>query len=132
MRGILAEAVPDPYGVVVGIGLNTTLRGSELPRPDATSLQLAGAACFDRDPLLRAILRGLAAWYQRWQEADGDPVASGLREAYALHCGTLGREVRVELPGGGSVSGRAEGVDGDGRLIVDGTPFAAGDVVHLH
>ena len=130
--GILAEAVPDPYGVVVGIGLNTTLREPELPRPDATSLRLAGAACADRDPLLRAILRGLAAWYRRWREVDGDPAASRLRDAYALHCDTLGRDVRVELPGGGSVDGRAEAIDEDGRLLVGGTPFAAGDVVHLH
>src|SRR5206468_4801091 len=56
--GILAEAVPD-HGVVIGIGLNTTLREPELPHAGVTSLQLMGAACVDRDPLLRAVLRGL-------------------------------------------------------------------------
>jgi len=132
IAGILAEGVPDG-AVVVGIGLNTTLRANELPVPQAGSLALAGAACSDRDPLLRAILRGLARWYQAFQ---ADPAGSGLREAYALHCGTLGRDVRVHLPGGRHLDGRAEGVDADGRLLVvpvDGHPtaVAAGDVVHL-
>jgi BirA family biotin operon repressor/biotin-[acetyl-CoA-carboxylase] ligase len=128
--GILAEAVPGG-AVVVGVGLNTTLRVPELPRPDATSLQLAGAACVDRDPLLRALLRALAGWYRRWVDADGDPVGSGLREAYALHCATLGREVRVELPNRESIRGLAHGIDEDGRLTVGDTAVAAGDVVHL-
>src|SRR5215468_535735 len=57
--GILAESVPD-RGVVLGIGLNVTMREDELPVPEATSLALAGSACTDRDPLLRALLRELA------------------------------------------------------------------------
>jgi BirA family transcriptional regulator, biotin operon repressor / biotin---[acetyl-CoA-carboxylase] ligase len=131
--GILAEAVPG--GVVLGIGLNTSLREDELPRPDATSLALAGAATADRDPLLRQLLRSLAVWYGRWREAGGDPEASGLREAYRYHCGTLGRRVRVELPDGSAVEALAGDIDGDGRLLLS-TPggsraVAAGDVVHL-
>jgi BirA family biotin operon repressor/biotin-[acetyl-CoA-carboxylase] ligase len=130
--GILAEAVATPEtGIVLGIGLNTTLREPELPRPDATSLALAGAACTDRDPLLRALLRALATWYTRWREAGGDAGASGLREAYSFHCTTLGRDVLVHLPGGDELRGRADGVDADGHLIVDGRALAAGDVVHL-
>lgn len=129
--GILAEATPG--AVVIGIGLNTTLREHELPRPDATSLQLAGATCFDRDPLLRAILRGLATWYGTWRDAGGNADACHLREAYRLHCATLGRQVRVELPGGDRIEGEAIDIDPDGRLIIGAarTPVAAGDVVHL-
>ena len=145
--GILAEAVPDAGpvaaqpaagqpAVVVGIGLNVTLSEAELPRPDATSLLLAGAAHTDRDPLLRALLRELADWYERWSAVDGDPGASGLREAYRLHCATLGRQVTLALPGGGALTGTASDVDGDGRLVVAGadgyrTAVAAGDIVHL-
>ncbi|TML24517.1 MAG: biotin--[acetyl-CoA-carboxylase] ligase [Actinobacteria bacterium] len=132
--GILAEAVPD--AVVLGIGLNVTLKESELPRPDATSLQLAGAACTDRDPLLRTFLRTLADRYERWSAAGGDPEASGLRQAYRLHCGTLGQRVRIALPDGATLAGVASDVDGTGRLVVTGpdgaaTPVAAGDVVHV-
>jgi BirA family biotin operon repressor/biotin-[acetyl-CoA-carboxylase] ligase len=128
--GVLAE-VAAPGAVVVGFGLNTTLGVDELPRPDTTSLAHAGATCVDRDPLLRAVLRALANWYGRWQDATGDAEASGLREAYAFHCGTLGQQVRVQLPGGDELRGRADGVDAAGRLIVDGRALAAGDVAHL-
>jgi BirA family biotin operon repressor/biotin-[acetyl-CoA-carboxylase] ligase len=131
--GILAEAADG--AVVVGIGLNTTLREDELPRPDATSLALAGAVSTDRDPLLRALLRAFAEWYARFVEHGGDPEASGLREAYAFHCGTIGRRVRIEQPGGTVLEGLATGVDGDGRLQVTDRfsvvhAVAAGDVVH--
>lgn len=134
--GILAETVPGGgsdagAAAVIGIGLNVTLREPELPRPDATSLQLAGSACVDRDPLLRAVLRGLADWYGRWRDAGGDPVASGLMETYRFHCATIGATVRVELPGGGELTGVATGVDDDGALVVDGRRVAAGDVVHV-
>jgi BirA family biotin operon repressor/biotin-[acetyl-CoA-carboxylase] ligase len=135
--GILAEAVPEPTAaVVLGIGLNVTLSEAELPRPDATSLLLAGAAHTDRDPLLRGVLRALSDWYRRWTALGGDPDASGLRDGYRLHCATLGRRVDVALPGGGTLAGTASDVDGDGRLVVVGrdgslTPVAAGDIVHV-
>jgi BirA family biotin operon repressor/biotin-[acetyl-CoA-carboxylase] ligase len=133
--GVLAEAVAGSAGeapaVVLGIGLNVTLRESELPRPDATSLQLAGASCVDRDPLLRALVRSLGDWYARWRDASGDPVASGLLESYRAHCSTIGRSVRVELPGGQEIVGVASAVDDDGCLVVGDRSIAAGDVVHV-
>ena len=132
--GILAESAA--HAVIIGIGLNVTMRADELPVPEATSLAIEGAACTDRDPLLRALLRGLADGYQTWREAEGDPDASGLRAAYRLHCATLGREVRVALPDHGELSGTARDVDDIGRLLLtraDGAevPVAAGDVHHL-
>jgi BirA family biotin operon repressor/biotin-[acetyl-CoA-carboxylase] ligase len=127
--GVLVEV--HDGSAVVGIGVNTSLTAAELPVPTATSLTLAGAAAADRDPLLRALLRRLAEHYRQWLAAGGDPVASGLRENYLLHCSTVGREVRIDLPGGASVSGPAEDIDADGRVVVAGTAYAAGDVVHL-
>ncbi|MFF8288155.1 biotin--[acetyl-CoA-carboxylase] ligase [Streptomyces sp. NPDC016309] len=133
--GILAERAGDD-GVVVGIGLNVTLREDELPVPTAGSLLLADAVSTDRDPLLRAVLRSLEHWYGRWTAADGDPAASGLQEAYAAGCATLGRTVRAELPGGRALTGEAVAIDGDGRLVVappgaEREAVGAGDVVHL-
>lgn len=133
--GILAEHAGDD-GVVIGVGVNVTLRENELPVPAATSLALAGAVTTDRDPLLRAVLRSLEQWYERWRDADGDPGLSGLQETYAAGCATLGRTVRAELPGGRSVTGEAVALDGDGRLILataEGVqePVGAGDIVHL-
>jgi BirA family biotin operon repressor/biotin-[acetyl-CoA-carboxylase] ligase len=142
--GVLAEAVPGPSpaqppAVVIGVGLNVTLRAEELPENPtglpATSLQLAGAVATDRDPLLRALLRSLADWYDRWRTAGGDAVGSGLRDAYLAACATVGREVRVLLPDGQQLTGVATGVDADGQLVVSsGTNerrLAAGDVLHL-
>ncbi|UNZ17611.1 biotin--[acetyl-CoA-carboxylase] ligase [Streptomyces sp. 891-h] len=152
--GILAERV-DAESVVLGIGLNVTLREDELPVPTAGSLAIAGARGTDRDPLLRAVLRAVADWYGRWTAVNGDPTATAtgqatptaLLDAYAAGCVTLGRTVRATLPGGGTSSGgtssggealvgEAVAVDGDGRLVIateQGVqrPVAAGDIVHL-
>ncbi|MFI9249307.1 biotin--[acetyl-CoA-carboxylase] ligase [Streptomyces sp. NPDC053069] len=133
--GILAERAGEG-GVVIGVGINVTLRAEELPVPQAGSLALAGAAGTDRDPLLRAVLRSLEEWYGRWRGAGGDPTLSGLQEAYAAGCATLGRTVRAELPGERSIVGEAVAIDGDGRLVIATEkgvrePVGAGDIVHL-
>nr|WP_284289986.1 hypothetical protein [Angustibacter aerolatus] len=91
----------------------------------------------DRDPLLRALLRDLATRYERWDDAAGDPRASGLAAAYRERCATLGLDVAVDLPGGDRLEGVAQEVDDDGRLVVAPAlggapvPLAAGDVVHV-
>ncbi|MFF1560314.1 biotin--[acetyl-CoA-carboxylase] ligase [Streptomyces sp. NPDC058279] len=132
--GILAERVGG--GVVVGIGLNVTLTEDELPVDTAGSLSLARATVTDREPLLKAVLRSLEQWYEAWRAAGGDPAASGLQETYAAGCATLGRHVRAELPGGRTITGTAEAVDADGRLVIrtaddERLAVGAGDVVHL-
>ncbi|MFD3871133.1 biotin--[acetyl-CoA-carboxylase] ligase [Streptomyces sp. NPDC058623] len=132
--GILAERVAD--GVVIGIGLNVTLTEDELPVPTAGSLLLAKASATDRDPLLKTVLRALEQWYGNWRDAAGDPGVSGLQEAYAAGCATLGKHVRADLPGGRTLTGTAEAVDADGRLVIrtvegEREAVGAGDVVHL-
>ena len=139
LAGILAEAAGD--AVVVGVGLNVSTEPGELPPPGpgalaATSLRIAGATALDREPLLAAILAGFERWYLAWRRADGDPGRCGLRAEYTRLSGTIGRRVRVELPGGNVLSGLAAGVEEDGRLLVRVSPdaelsVAAGDVVHL-
>ncbi|MBL3665878.1 biotin--[acetyl-CoA-carboxylase] ligase [Streptomyces sp. M2CJ-2] len=133
--GILAELAGDD-GVVIGVGINVSLRADELPVPTAGSLALAGAVSTDRDPLLRGVLRSLEDWYGRWRAAGGDPAVSGLQETYAAGCATLGRTVRAELPGDRALVGEAVAVDGDGRLVLATEagvqePVGAGDIVHL-
>jgi BirA family biotin operon repressor/biotin-[acetyl-CoA-carboxylase] ligase len=140
--GILAESLPGwggPPALVIGIGLNVSLRPHELPAGigglPATSLRLAGAPLADRDPILRALLRSFAAWYARWREAGGDPVGSGLRSAYLSACATLDAPVLVLLPTGGELAGTATDVDEDGRLRVRTAggerSVSAGDVIHV-
>ncbi|ALU95842.1 biotin--acetyl-CoA-carboxylase ligase [Streptomyces globisporus C-1027] len=132
--GILGEFAGD--GIVVGLGINVSLRADELPAPTAGSLALAGAISTDRETLLRAVLRSVEHWYGAWKAAGGDAAASGLQAAYAAGCATLDRRVRAELPGGASLVGEAVAIDGDGRLVLsteDGLqqPVSAGDIVHL-
>lgn len=135
--GILAEVAGD--AVVVGIGLNVSTRAEELPETTgvpATSLRMAGAEEFDRDPLLRALLRGVDRWYAVWREAAGDAERCGLLTAYQRHSATIGRDVRVLLPAGGEVTGEAVGVDRDGQLVIRTAEdreirVSAGDVLHV-
>ncbi len=130
LAGILAEAHGD--AVVVGVGLNVTLSRAELPVPTATSLLIEDAAGADRAALLAAILTELAQRYRTWRAG---PDAPGLRADYLRWSATVGRQVRVELPGGTQLSGTAGDVDEVGRLVVQ-TPghlvrVGAGDVVHV-
>lgn len=116
--GLLAEVVGTD--VAIGIGINVTTREDELPYAAATSLRLAGATTTDRETLLKAVLRDLT------KVLDQRPLAS-----YRERCSTLGEQVRVLLPGEVVVEGVAQDVDDEGRLVVDGVPYAAGDVIHL-
>ncbi|MFI1991186.1 biotin--[acetyl-CoA-carboxylase] ligase [Actinoplanes sp. NPDC020271] len=135
--GILAEMAGD--AIVVGIGLNVSTYAAELPETTgvpATSLRVAGAENLDRDPLLRALLRGLERWYGGWRQSGGDAEMCGLLGEYRRLCATIGRDVRVLLPGGGELVGEAATVDRDGQLVVrtvDGSEHrvSAGDVLHV-
>lgn len=131
LGGILVQSVDS--AVVVGIGLNVSLRADELPVPTATSLALVGGV-IDREALTKEVLRALRRRYDDWTTARG--AAESVLPAYREVCDTIGRDVRVELPMGDNVHGRARSVDDIGRLVVDlddGTTreFTVGDVVHV-
>lgn len=139
IAGILLERVDGPSGpvAVVGVGVNAGLDPALLPEPlrdgAATSVALASGRPVDRTRLLLDLLGDLVAAHEDWC-APGGP--ERLRAAYATGCVTVGREVHVQLPGGGELLGRATGVDDDGRLVVRPAGAAevavsAGDVVHV-
>lgn len=135
--GVLAQVVEAPGGsqvVVVGTGLNVSQSAPELPVPTATSWLLARGRALPegvRERFLSAYLDGLAVLLERLVT---DP--AGVRREYRAHCETLGRRVRIELPGGAQRTGTAVDVAEDGALVLrgdDGTVLAhhAGDVVHV-
>ena len=124
----MVESVEIPPAVIIGMGINTTLRADQLPVPTATSLALAGATV-DPGGVAASVLLALDGWYRRWLAGDD------LRADYAERCTSVGREVRVQLSEREAVTGRSTGVDPSGCLLVevDGREraFAAGDVFHL-
>ncbi len=140
--GILCDMLPDG-AVVVGMGINLLIPEWELPTDRATSLLAAGAELGDAetlsDPagqlLLDRVLHDVGAELLRLTDlAASDPRAA--RNVVARHSLTLGSEVRVHLPGGEIVDGRARKLADDGSLVVDlptggELTVSAGDVEHL-
>lgn len=134
LAGILTERT-DAGGdaVVVGVGLNVTLRSDELPVDNATSLGLSGGTT-DREILVKELLRAFARRYATWCDDDGAPTS--VLPAYRERCETIGRTVSLELPGGERVHGIATVVDDAGRLRVradtgEERAWSAGDVTHV-
>jgi BirA family transcriptional regulator, biotin operon repressor / biotin---[acetyl-CoA-carboxylase] ligase len=116
LAGVLAQAaaVDGHPVVVVGIGINV---GWAPP----------GAARLGDDVHPLAVLAALLRAY--------DELPADLHDEYRARLGTLGRQVRVELPDG-VVEGRAVDIESDGCLVVldecgISHRFQVGDVVHL-
>lgn len=146
--GILCEVVGvgSEALAVVGAGINVSQTRAQLPVDTATSLALAHATEADRNALVVAYLRRLAAWHGALgsdvpvagSATTPDPTPrvplAAAREAYRGRCSTLGRTVRLSRPDGADVVGTAVDVDDEGRLVIEAegqrTAWAAGDVVH--
>jgi BirA family biotin operon repressor/biotin-[acetyl-CoA-carboxylase] ligase len=122
LAGILVEARPQEGWAVLGIGLNVAVRVAELPaelQPTAASMGLAPQAL---EPTLVRLLAALA----RRLDEDAATALAAWRHRDALR----GREIAWSAG-----RGRAAGIDGDGRLIVElegggRTTIGAGEV-HL-
>lgn len=134
--GILAEVLVSGEGVVVGSGVNISATRQQLPVPTATSIVLAGGRADAVDELLAAYLRRYRRLVDAYIDAGADAGRSGIRQAVSERCVTLGREVRVELPGAEDLTGTAIELDDAGRLVVRTAgnrvvSVAAGDVTHV-
>ncbi|MGH8823258.1 MAG: biotin--[acetyl-CoA-carboxylase] ligase [Jiangellaceae bacterium] len=131
LAGILVERVEggESPAAVVGIGLNI----SAAPQ-GATSLAAGSGSEVDPEAVLATLVDCLSSRYEAWVGQGGNP-APWLGAAYRAVCDTLGREVRVDLPGDATIEGRAVDIDAAGRLVLR-TPtgdavVGAGDIVHL-
>ena len=124
LAGVLAEfvAASSPC-VVIGIGINI----APIPRQEgATSVVECGGPA-DRDAVLSALLQEFAT-----RRTNPSGVVAELR----AHSATIGSRVRVTLPGGEELLGRAVDLTADGKLVVDDDMgerhvVGVGDVVHL-
>jgi BirA family biotin operon repressor/biotin-[acetyl-CoA-carboxylase] ligase len=125
LAGILVERVevrgPDgPRDVLLcGIGIDVDLPGGTTPL-DRTCLTTLTGRPVDRPGLLGALVRALDAALREVRDAP-----ASLLERYRSASDTIGRTIRVELPGGAAVRGDACGIDADGRLLV-----SSGERIH--
>lgn len=110
--------------VVVGMGINVTLTREELPIEKATSLALEGRDT-DRTELAITVLKNLRRRIVQWENQDPQ-----LLRDYRAVCSSLGQEVRLETPSG-DVTGHVDEIGEDGRIMVSGEYYSAGDVTHL-
>lgn len=146
--GILCELLPEVPGerghtVIVGTGINLLIEEWDLPTERAGSLLACGADVGGAESLADAagqdladrVLADYTAELLRLVDlAATDPGAA--RARVARHSLTLSTEVRVHLPGGQIVDGRARRLADDGSLVVDlptggELTVSAGDVEHL-
>lgn len=131
--GILVERHTLPAGdvLLIGIGIDVDWRSVERSGDRAawTSLAEEAGRDIDRSELLGELLDALASQLGR-VSSEPDTVLTSYRE----RCLTLGQDVEVELPDGGTLTGQAVDVDRGGRLLVDTArervAVTAGDV-HL-
>lgn len=136
ISGVLSEMLPDASGVIIGAGLNLNQAQSELPIEAATSMQISGASV-SFESALESYLRNFVDLYKEFVAHQGNSDACGLRVAAQERCSSIGRLVRVELPGGQSLQGEAVQLDSSGHLMVSVAGedklyvVSAGDIVHL-
>ena len=120
VAGVLAEARDGV--VVLGVGLNVNQTAAELPedaRVPAASLRTLDGAERDRDELLAGLLERLEAAYDSWLAGGLTALHAELSSRDAL----AGRAVTVD-----GRSGRALGIDEEGRLVLDSGPVESGEV----
>lgn len=131
LAGLLAEVVETESGlaVVVGLGVNLTYPGPEGVK--ATSVLVESGLTISSRALLDLVLEELET---RREQLDSEDGRRTLRAEFERALATIGQTVRVEQLGG-TVVGRALGVDATGRLLVDVggvvQTFGVGDVVHV-
>jgi BirA family transcriptional regulator, biotin operon repressor / biotin---[acetyl-CoA-carboxylase] ligase len=129
LAGILAEGRPQAGWAILGIGLNVALRPEQMPAELRERTATLGYTEAELEPMLERLLDALE---RRLTEEQTATLA-----AWRARDVLRGREIEwgTERPSGVVQRGRAEGIDGAGRLIValpDGgqTTLAAGEV-HL-
>jgi BirA family biotin operon repressor/biotin-[acetyl-CoA-carboxylase] ligase len=107
---------------------------AELPVPHATSLSIESGEEPDRIEVFFEVLASIREAYDAWQ-AGGDLNGMRLAESYTKACVTVGKDVRVDLPDGSVLEGRAVDIDPAGQLVVRTTEgdrhIGAGDVLHV-
>jgi len=135
VAGVLSEALPDFSGVVIGTGLNLFQTREQLPVETASSLSLEGISVPSIDAILAEYLKHLRRNFEDFVACRGELAGTELLTAIKNSSATIGRSVKVILPGDKELLGDAVDIDDLGRVVLahDGkhTPVSVGDIVHL-
>ena len=121
VAGILVEGRPQEGWMILGIGLNVAVEPDDFPPELRDTAATLGREPADVEPTLDELLTALSAWLS----VPHDDVLGAFRARDALF------ERDVTWAGGAGV---AEGVDGEGRLVVrtpDGIEYLDAGEVHL-
>ncbi len=112
LAGILIEGRPQEDWAVLGIGLNVALRLEDLPGELQSSAATLGADTGEIEPILARLLGEL--------ERRIDEPAAATLAAWRLRDALREREISWSVTGGAIAAehGRAQGIDGAGRLVV--------------
>lgn len=128
LAGILAEGRPQQGWAILGIGLNVAVRLEDLPAQLRERTATLGESVQEVEPTLERLLEAIAG-----RLAEGERATL---EAWRTRDALRGKEIVWGAAGStDSQRGRAEGIDGTGRLMIalaDGghTALDAGEV-HL-
>ncbi|HEX4110387.1 MAG TPA: biotin--[acetyl-CoA-carboxylase] ligase [Solirubrobacteraceae bacterium] len=105
LAGILAEGRPQEGWAVLGIGVNVAVQLDQMPDELRERAATLGRTRRDIEPVLAQLMAALS----HWATCPDSEVLDAWRERDALR----GREIHWATG-----DGRADGIDGDGRLIV--------------
>ena len=120
VAGILVEGRSQEGWMVLGIGLNVALRPDDFPPELRDTAATLGRDPAEVEPLLHELLGALHGWLS----VPHDDIVTAFRARDAL----AGREVSWA-----DGTGVAEGIDGDGRLLVrTGAELIALDAGEVH
>lgn len=109
IAGILCELFDEAAVIGIGINVNVTEFPKDLRRP-ASSLRLLSGSEQDRDAVLTTVLDRL----DYWESNPGEVI-----DVFTDHCITLGRQVKVSVPGREILTGIAERLNETGALIIE-------------
>lgn len=123
IAGLLAET--HGAGVIVGIGINTTIKESDLPTETASSIFLESNLILNRNLLLANFCNVFENEFSEWDKGKD------FIDEYHSVSATINRKVKV-VQQSGEKNGLAVGVTKGGSLIMaDGEEITIGDLIHL-
>jgi BirA family biotin operon repressor/biotin-[acetyl-CoA-carboxylase] ligase len=112
LAGILVEGRPQEGWAVLGVGVNVATDLARLPEEVRTLAATLGGTTSDIEPLLHELLYALE---RRLSQSTAE-----MLDAWSSRDALRGRKVQWGAPGqnSGLAEGTAQGIDGDGRLVV--------------